>query len=285
MKEIISKIERLGFTTYEAKVFLVLYKGYRMSAADIAKEAKIPRTSVYDILRNFREKGYCNEVLTPTKSIYEIIQSGVVEDKVRIEIEQEFKKKQIALQDCFASLRPLYKSKQPAEYKADVELIKGYNRLRAQKFVELVKNSHKGILIMNRFKGNVSFELDDESKKFHKRGGVVKSIYEAGKDFRIKINNKWQTVTHEGLIKLCEEFSAQGEQVRLIDQVPQIMAVFDESTVFFSLYDENIPIKDMSDVIIKNKRFAKFITGLFNMYWDKADTLEVLKKELNNKTT
>src|SRR5512147_1009605 len=100
MKEIISKIERLGFTTYEAKVFLVLYKGYRMSAADIAKEAKIPRTSVYDILKNFRDKGYCNEVLTPTKSIYEIIQSGVVEDKVRIEIEQEFKKKQIALQDC-----------------------------------------------------------------------------------------------------------------------------------------------------------------------------------------
>jgi len=127
--------------------------------------------------------------------------------------------------------------------------------------------------------------LDDESKKFHKRGGVLKSIYEAGSDFRIKINNKWQNVTHEGLIKLCEEFSAQGEQVRLIDQVPQIMAVFDESTVFFSLYDENIPIKDMSDVIIKNRRFAKFITGLFNMYWDKADTLEVLKKELNNKTT
>ena len=284
MKEIINKIERLGFTAYEAKVFLVLYKGYRMSAADIAKEAKIPRTSVYDILRNFREKGYCNEVLTPTKSIYEIIQSGVVEDKVRIEIEQEFKRKQIALQDCFASLKPLYKSKQPAEYKADVELIKGYNRLRAQKFVELVKNSHKGILLMNRFKGNVSLDLDDETKKFYKRGGAFKSIYEKGSDFKIKINNKWQSVTHEGLIKLCEEFSAQGEQVRIIDQVPQIMAVFDESIVFFSLYDESIPARDMSDVIIKNKRFANFITGLFNMYWDKADTLEILKNELNNKT-
>ncbi len=62
------------------------------------------------------------------------------------------------------------------------------------------------------------------------------------------------------------------------------MAVFDESIVFFSLYDESIPARDMSDVIIKNKRFANFITGLFNMYWDKADTLEILKNELNNKT-
>jgi HTH-type transcriptional regulator, sugar sensing transcriptional regulator len=280
MKEIINKIERLGFTTYEAKVFLVLYKGYRMSAADIAKQAKIPRTSVYDILKSFSKKGLCNEVKTPVKSVYEVIDSKVIEDKIKIEIEQEHKKKMLAVDDCFTSIKPLYKTERPPEFSSDVELIKGYNRLRDQKFLELVKNSKKAIMIMNRFKGNVSLELDSESKKFHKRGGVVKSIYDASGNFRIKINNKWQNVTKEGLIKICESFGEFGEEVRLLHEVPQFMAIFDERIVYFSLFDETIPGSDMSDIIIYNSRFAKFIKSLFNMYWDSSDTLESLKKEI-----
>ncbi len=280
MKEILKKIERLGLGNYEAKVFLVLYQGYRMSAAAIAKEAKIPRTSVYDILKSFSAKGFCNEVKTPKKLVYEVISSRVLEDKIKIEIEQEYKKRMIALQDCFASIKPLYKSKQPPEFMADVELLKGYNLHREQKFLELVKNSKKAIMIMNRFKGNVSVKLDNESKRFHKRGGVIRSIYEGNGDFKLQINNKWQNVTKEGLIRLCETFAAQGEEVRLMEEVPQFMAIFDERIVYFSLYDENIPGKDMSDVIIFNERFASFIKSLFYLYWDKADTLETLKKEL-----
>jgi sugar-specific transcriptional regulator TrmB len=284
MKEIIHKIERLGFTTYEAKVFLVLYQGYRMSAAEIAKEAKIPRTSVYDILKSFSKKGLCNEVQTPKKLIYEVIDSNVLKDKMKMEIEQEFKLKTNSLVECFDFMSPLYKTKQPPEFAADVELIKGYNRLRTQKFTQLVKNSQKAILIMNRFKGKISMDIDVESKKFFKRGGVVKSIYESKGDFKIQINDRWQNVSRERLIKLCEEFEKQGEEIRFLEQVPQIMAVFDEKIVYFSLYDENIPFRDMSDVIIKNKRFASFITNLFNMYWDKSDSLELLKQAITKST-
>ncbi len=260
MKEdLTKKIERLGFTTYEAKVFLVLYQGYKMSAAEIAKEAKIPRTSVYDILKKFTEKGFCNEVHTPSKLIYEVINSKVLEDKIKIEIELDYKGRIATSEECFTSLRPMYKTKQPRELKADVELIKGYNRLRDQKFLELVKNSKQGILIMNKFRGKVSLNVDDESKKFFKRGGKVKSIYQSKGDFKLKINNKWQDVTREGLIQLCESFAAQGEEIRFMHDVPQIMAIFDEKVVYFSLFDEDIPIKDMSDVIIYNANLRSLL--------------------------
>ena len=254
-----------------------------MSAAEIAIEARIPRPSVYEILRNFAKKGICNEIHTPSKLIYEVIESKVLEDKIREDIEVECKTKLKRLDDCFIDLKPLYKSKEPAEFKAEVELVKGFNRLRDQKFLELVKSSSKGILLMNRFRGNVSTELDKENEKFYKRGGYVKSIYENKTNFRIKINNKWQDVTKQGLIKLCEEFAKQGEQIKFLDEVPQIMGVFDEKVVFISLYDEAIPARDMSDIIIKNKRFATFMTGLFNLYWDKANSLEELKKQIYNK--
>lgn len=279
-KQLVQKIESIGFTEYEAKVFLVLYKGYRMSAAEIAKQAKIPRTSVYDILKSFVKKGICNEIDTPSKLIYEVIAKKVLEDKVIYETEKEYKNRLKSIRDCFNELSPIFKSEQPPEYKADVELIKGHNLHREQKFLELVRNSKKAILIMNRLRGNVSDKLDDESKKFFKRGGRVRSIYEGSDNFKIKINDKWQNVTHEGLIKLCESFVKQGEQIKLMSEVPQFVAIFDETIVYFSLYDENMAAVDMSDIIIKNKRFAGFITNLFELYWDKADSIEQFKKQL-----
>jgi sugar-specific transcriptional regulator TrmB len=278
----LEKLEKLGFGNYEAKVFFALYKGSIMSAADIAKEAKVPRTSVYEILRNFTKEGYCSEIATPTKQLFEIIDSGVIEDKLSIQYSTEYKNKLTTLRDCFNEIKPLYKTKQPDEYKTDVELIRGYNLHRELKFLDLVKRSNKGILIMNRFAGNITPELDTESQKLFKRGGYIKSLYEKSTDFKLKINDKWQNVSKADLIRICENFINQGEDIRFVSEIPQILAVFDQNVVYISLFDEKIPAKDSTDVIIKNKRFASFITSLFNIYWDRADTLEALKKELNN---
>ena len=276
----IEKLEQLGFSNYEAKVFLALYKGSIMSAADIAKEARIPRPSVYQILRSFAEKGFCNEVTTPKKQLFEIIDSKVIQDKLEIEFKTNYNHKLTTLKACFNEIRPLYKTRQPDEYRTDVELIKGFNLHREQKFLELVKNSSKGILVMNRFIGNVSGKLDKESRDLHKRGGYIRSIYENSTNFKLKIDDKWQNVTKEDLIQLCEDFVKHGEDIRFLNEIPQILAVFDEKIVYISLYDEKVLPRDSSDVVIKNKRFAAFITGLFNIYWDRADTLEALKKEL-----
>ena len=277
----IEKLETIGFSNYEAKVFLALYKGTIMSAADIAKEAKIPRPSVYQILRNFALKGYCNEVTTPQKQLFEIIDSKVIQDKLEIEFKTDYNHKLTSLKDCFNEIRPLYRTRQPDEYNTDVELIKGYNLHREQKFLDLVRNSTQGILVMNRFMGNVSGKLDKESKNLHKRGGYIKSIYESSTNFKLKIDDKWQDVSKEDLIRMCEDFVKHGEEIRFLSEIPQILAVFDERIVYISLSDEKTPARDSSDVVIKNKRFASFVTGLFNIYWDKADTLGALKKELN----
>jgi sugar-specific transcriptional regulator TrmB len=276
MKDTINKLEQLGFTTYESKVFITLYQG--MSAAEIAKEAKIPRTSAYDILKNFSKRGICNEIETPTKLEYEIIDTNVIQSKIQIDLETEHKKKVRLLNDCFRDIRQTFKSKQLPEFYSRVELLKGFNREREQKFIQLVRNSKKAILVINRLKGNVSTELDDESKKFFKRGGVIKSIYEANSDFRIKINNHWENITREGLIKLCETFIKQGEEIKLINEQTQFVAIFDEKIVYFSLYDNEVAKEDETDIIIHNKKFAAFITTMFNTYWDKADSIEIFKK-------
>jgi HTH-type transcriptional regulator, sugar sensing transcriptional regulator len=281
MKDALNKLEKIGFTKYEAKVFLALYQGYVMSAAEVAKEARIPRPSVYTILRDFAKRGICNEIDTPSKQLYEIIDSSYIQDKLELKVKSNYKKQMNGIKDCFDSIKPLYKSRKPKEYKTDVELVRGYNLYREVKFLELVKSSNKGIMVMNRFRGNVNDQLSKEAIDLHKRGGYIKTIYENSTNFRIKIDDEWKNVTKEDLIKMCEEFVKHGEQIKFLKEVPQFIAVFDERTVYISLHDENTPGPENSDVIIKNTRFAAFITSLFNMYWDKADTLEVLKQKLN----
>jgi len=252
-----------------------------MSAAEVAKEAKIPRPSVYEILRNFAKQGYCTEIHTPTKQIYEIIDTNVIEDKLEFDTTQGYKTRLLNIKSCFNDLKPVFKTKKGPQYINDVELIKGFNRRREQKFIELIKSSTKAILVMNRFSGTVSGQADKESLNFYKKGGKVKSIYESGGNFKIKINDKIQNVTKEGLLHICEEYAKHGEEIRFLNEVPQRIAVFDETIVYISLFDETMSISDRSDLIIKNKIFAAFITDLFINYWDKADTLELLKKQIN----
>ena len=65
-EEILDKLRVVGFKENESKVLLALLKGGMMSASEIAKESHIIRNSIYDILKSFVEKGYCNEIETNT---------------------------------------------------------------------------------------------------------------------------------------------------------------------------------------------------------------------------
>ena len=88
--ELQNKLEALGFTTYESKVFLVLMNGFNMTAAEIAEEARIPRTSVYDILKLFVDRGYVNEIQTPSKLRYEMIDPDIIEGKIENELNKKY---------------------------------------------------------------------------------------------------------------------------------------------------------------------------------------------------
>lgn len=86
-KPIIEKLKFIGLKEYEAKILLVLLKGMPMSASEIAKEAKLIRNSIYDTLKSFAEKGFCNEIETNTIHKYQIIDPKVIADKIERDYE------------------------------------------------------------------------------------------------------------------------------------------------------------------------------------------------------
>jgi sugar-specific transcriptional regulator TrmB len=282
MADLIKKLEAFGFTNYESKVFMVLMKGHNMTAAEIAEEAKIPRTSVYDILKSFAEKGICNEIQTPSKLRYEMIDPDVVEDKLEKELDNNYKKKLSELKSSFAELKPLFKAGDPTEHMQDVELLRGFNKHRRLKLLELIQSTKKELLLINRLEGKViskDEEQNEESSRLLKSGGVIKTIYQMG-SFKLKENDKWVDVDNKRFLEFCINAEKEGAQVRIAKKVPPFVVVFDRACVFFALNVESVNKHNRTDVIVKNDEFSEAMVHLFNSYWSDAMTVSEFKKTL-----
>ena len=141
--DIIKKIQSIGFTDKESKVFSALYKTDRVSATEISRLTHIKRPTVYLILNSLIEKGLVNEFKTPSKQEYEIIDRKIIEDKILITFEDDYNKKLKYTKECFNFLRPLYKKNVSDKHKPKIEIIKGYNRHRNEKFINLMTQNSK----------------------------------------------------------------------------------------------------------------------------------------------
>lgn len=271
-KEIlIERLKSLGFKEYESKVLIVLLSGIPMSASEIAKEAKIIRNSIYDILKSFVEKGYCNEIETNTILNYQIIDPAVILDKITTEYKKNFKNRLESLNDTFSELSQIYQKESDKVEGPDknIQLIRGFNKHRVEKYLELFKNAKHEFLGMYSPRRVVVEELNRDAQQFVKNGGVIRSIYQLSDDK--ELNNE--------LVKACELFAKGGEQLRLANfKLPNI-SIFDSENVFVNLSaDKNIPKHKQADLIIKNPDYASHMKDLFETYWNKALTLEEYKK-------
>jgi sugar-specific transcriptional regulator TrmB len=279
MDEIAKNLEKLGFTSYESKVFCVLFEGHLLTASDIAKKAEIPRSSAYDILKIFIKQGICNEIQTSSVAKYEIIDPAIVQDKIEKEIHDSFKSKMTSLKDSFDKLQPIFRAKEMEGQKVDVELIKGFNRHRMSKLLDLFRMAEKEILLMTKLEGYTDTELSRETINFINSGGKLKNLYEAGNDFRLKIDGSWKNITKENFPEYIDKLATEGEEVRFTDTINQNMLVCDRKIVFVSLIDPTISRYNRSDIVVKNEKFASSMADYFYTCWDKALTIEEFRKK------
>jgi sugar-specific transcriptional regulator TrmB len=276
---LINKLKEIGFNEYKAKVFAVLSTGKIMSASEIVNEAKIVRGSIYDILKSFVKLGYCNEIETDRILQYQIIDPDIILDKIIKEHTLEHNKTLTKLKDTFSNIKEQYSIKNNDENKLiNIELIRGFNKHRVSKYKELLLSAKKEICGMYRFKGLVSDEADELTKNFIKRGGKIRSIYQAGLDFKIISAGKVIDADNIGLIEVCKKFEASGEEIRLSKGDIPNMTIVDGESVFINTDDKLIPNQSQADLIMRRTTFAKYMMDLFNFYWKQSDTVKEYKK-------
>jgi sugar-specific transcriptional regulator TrmB len=283
VNELIQKLKTAGFTEYESKVFLSLLQGAQMTATEVAENARIIRTDVYKVLRNFVEKGYCNEIETNSVLKYEMIDPSVILDKIKTKIIYEKEKEVGFVKDVFRELLPLHKSKADTNNKiTNVELIRGFNQHREAKFIDILKKSKKEILYMTQPEFLVSDEADKIASKFIKNGGVIKSVYQASINFKLKTKSGWKKGTLKDFVKTISIFEKYGEKIKIsIETIPNI-TIFDKETVFININDKSVPKHSEADIIIKSKTFAESMIAVFKSFYEKGLSINQFKKVYKN---
>lgn len=276
--EFINKLQQVGFKEHESKIFLVLLKGSALSASEIAGKANIRRTSVYEVLKTFAARGFCNEIETNTILKYEMIDPRVIADKIEREIKRNNLEKIESLKCTFSEIEKLHKSEESnALSNVNIELIRGFNKHRQEKFIELLKSAKEEIMFMIRLEGYVSEEIDANAKNFIKNGGVIKSIYEANLNYKIIKDNSRKDATLEDLLRICGKFEKYGEKVRISESELPNITIFDRKIVFINILDKTVPRHNNADIIINNESFASRMMDLFNYYWNNSKLIRELK--------
>jgi len=280
--DLIERFKSIGFKEYEAKIFLVLLKGHPISASEIAREAKLIRTSIYDTLKSFVERGYCNEIETSTILKYQIIDPQVIVDKIEREFNESNVKRISSLKETFieAANEIGYGKNKSNDNEDNIELIRGFNKHRVVKYTNFVENAKHEILGMNRIRGIVTDELKSSAEELISSGGVIKYIYKISLDFKIKKGGTLLQATKADLINLCESFEKNGEQVRLTNMDIPNAAIFDGETAYINVISNNLNTKNKkSDLIIKNSDFVKNLKDMFEFYWQGAMTVTDYKNK------
>jgi sugar-specific transcriptional regulator TrmB len=248
-----------------------------MTASEIASSAKIRRTDVYAILKSFVEKGYCNEIETDKILKFEMIDPDVILDKILLNLQKEKEKKASSFNTTFKNLKPLYRSKAHENKNPNIELIRGYNQHREMKLFDLIKNAKREILFMARLELYISDSVDETAAKFINKGGVIKSVYEIGNNFKVKKDDKWIIGTTSDLKKIFSKFEEYGEQVRLSKTKITNMTIIDREVVFLNVVDKTVPRYNEADIILRNKDFAESQAEVFNLIWEKSFKLKDYK--------
>lgn len=270
---------KLGFTEKEAKVFLVLLRGDLMAASDVAKEANIRRTDVYDILNGFTKAGYINEVDTNRITMFQMIDPRIIGDKVQSDTVRKAQLQAQNAKTVFDNFFPLYKSKVSSNQDfINIELIRGHNKHRDVKFMEYTKQTQSEILLMMKLKnqGTISGELDKVITNFIKKGGIVKSIYEKPEYLKIVTDGKTETLHFKDALQVFKKFEDNGEQIRFTDEDIASFAIFDRYTVYLNIFEPVLPTNKKSDIVIKNKELANYLANTFEFYWGNSNTIKEL---------
>lgn len=279
MNLVISKLESLNFKEYEAKILLELIKAGVLSASELAEKTKVKRSTVYDALKKFTAKGYCNEIETNSITQFQIIPPDIIGNKIEKELVKAHKESISAITDVTNELMKVYKSTESEESKlVNVELIRGHNKYRWLKFIELFKLAKSEVLFMVRLEHAVSDDLDDNAKSFLKRGGVIKSVYEIGEQYRIQKDGVSSKGNLSQVLDNIEKFESYGEQAKVSELQLSNITVIDREIVYMNILDKDIPRHNNSDIIIKNKDSAKNFIDLFNFYWESSHTISEYKK-------
>jgi predicted transcriptional regulator len=250
----IHELRDLGLSDYESRVYYCLIQKESLTATELAKITKIPRTKIYSIIEKLERKNFCIRVPGNEKTY----RANDPKDPITKQL-NAMQQKLSAITEIADVLSDHYtknrKNKDLIDY---VEVIKDSDMISKRLFQ--IENSTKR-MIKSLLKPPYLMDFEQVLK------GSMNPFVKGVKYSYIYDTGDLENALMVRLMEWCQNF---GVEVRVCDSIPIKAIIFDDKIVSINLKDK-ISTKDTyTTMLIHHEDFANAFIEIFQLYYDKS---------------
>ena len=259
-KALIDRLVRLGLTTYEAKAYASLVRRDSYTAAQVARQAGLPRQRIYDVLASLVEKG-----LASTRP-GGVVKYAAIAPEAAVDRLVEARRREMAdlerdAVEVIAGLAPQYEAGQthsdPLEY---IEVLRDRGAIN-ERFAELQAGVKREILVFTKPPYATPPQENVE-------GIEVTRTHEARAVYELSILD--DPATREGV----RRFIDAGEDARFVPEVPLKLVIIDEAIVMFGMQDPVGGQEELTIMVVEHHALAQTLKLAFDAVWSAGLTFE-----------
>jgi len=258
--ELVGQLTRLGVTSYEAKAYLSLIKRDSYTAAQVARQAALPRQRIYDVLGTLVQKGLA--VARPGT----VVKYSATPPEVAINLliqshRQELAEMERGARSMVETLQPSFEAGQahtdPLEY---IEVLRDRRAIN-ERFAELQSSVKREILVFTKPPYATPPQENVE-------GLAVTLTHEARSIYEFGVFD--DPAVSEGVRRFLEA----GEDMRFVRELPLKLVIIDETIVMFGMEDPVAGSADLTIVVVEHPSLAHVLKTAFDAIWNSGLTFD-----------
>lgn len=244
-----SPLEKIGLTKGEIKVYIALMQIGTTTAGPIAKEAKVARSKLYDILDRLAKKGIVSHIIKNNTKYFSATQPSRLIDFLNNK-EEEIQKQKKEINKIIPQLEQEYDLQ---HIQQDAEVFEGLEGLKnvREKYIESMK------------KGDKIYFIGVPSSAYDK----LEAYYKEWNEKRIKKGIDSYTIFTEE----AKNHPYVKEKIKhkhtFMKFLPKNMLIYSWMEIYNDTVAIAINYKKSMSIIINNKYIAETYKQHFNMLW------------------
>ncbi|HEY7523006.1 MAG TPA: helix-turn-helix domain-containing protein [Candidatus Limnocylindrales bacterium] len=257
---------RLGLTTYEARAYVTLIRRDSFTAAQVSRQAGLPRQRIYDVLGSLVQKGLAST--RPGRVVkYAAIAPEQALDRLMGSRRVEFHDLERDAADLINRLTPDFQAGRshtaPLEY---IEVLRDPGAI-AERYGQLLGSVKRELLAFARppytslvMEPVIESREPSDAIEVHTRS--VRSVYE------------FSVFDDLDAVDAVRTLMDEGEEIRFVPELPLQLAIADEAVVLVGMQDPVAAAAEATIVIVEHPALAMTLKMAFAAVWDRGLTFD-----------
>lgn len=259
-----AELEELGLTNYEARVYLALIRRDVFTAAEVAREARVPRQRVYDVLDGLTRRQLA--VLHPGRVAgYSAVAPETAMDRLVEQQRRSLARLERLSGDLARELLPTWTSGRshtdPLDY---VEVLRDPEEI-GTRFARIQQQAERELLSFSKppwVNAGENVAGLEAAARLHASGRAVRSIYTS------------DTLDDPVMLEEIRAFVSAGEEIRVADDLPLKLVIADGALVLCDMPDPVADTGATTALVIRHPSLATTLRLAFQTVWDAALSVE-----------